>query len=155
LIVLHPPEKRQEEQYTRERINAFRGLCGSLGHTLEIGEAELKVWYFLVATVTHPVSLGIKGEELITTSDPFRELKVPSGRIVLVGGGYTAARAGSKINVLQRTGGNAATVDSDLVRWLMHKLKELGVDVRTATNVTGIDKTADAQLVQLETVQSL
>ncbi len=46
-------------------------------------------------------------------------------------------------------------LNPDLVRWLMHKLEELGVDVRTATNVTGIDKTADALLVQLETVQSL
>lgn len=87
------------------------------------------------------------------------ELKVPSGRIVLVGGGYIApelshiaARAGSKINVVQRTKRMRPRSDPDLVRWRIHKLEELGVDVRTAT---GIDKSADAPLVQLETVQSL
>jgi glutathione reductase (NADPH) len=37
--------------------------------------------------------------------------------------------------------------DPDLVGWLMEKFRELGIDVRTGTTVTRIEKTADAFLV--------
>src|SRR6266849_1050473 len=62
-----------------------------------------------------------------------------------------AARAGSRVTVLQRAERMLPAFDADLVGWLMEKFHELGIDVRTRSTAQRIEKTADGYLVDAST----
>src|SRR5260370_32761184 len=104
------------------------------------------------------VRVGMRGEEDVITRDRFLELEALPASIALVGGGYIAAefshlaaRAGSRVTVLQRAERMLPAFDADLVGWLMEKFHELGIDVRTRSTVQRIEKTADGYLVYAST----
>jgi glutathione reductase (NADPH) len=75
------------------------------------------------------------------------ELEHLPERIAMVGGGYIAAefshiaaRAGAKVNVLQRGERMLPRFDAELVGWLMQKFREIGVEVRTKNTVKSIER---------------
>jgi glutathione reductase (NADPH) len=123
-----------------------------------VGGRDLKARHVLIATGARPVPLGIPGEEFVATSDDFLELETLPPRITMVGGGYIAAefshlaaRAGAKVTVLQRGGRMLPRFDPDLVGWLMESFAALGIDVRTGTSVTRVERAADGFLVHAAT----
>jgi glutathione reductase (NADPH) len=105
--------------------------------------------YYVIATGAKPRSLGIEGEEeYVTTSDQFLELDQIPKNIVFIGGGYIsfelahiAARAGCKATILHRS--NKVLYphfDPDLVKELIQKSTELGINIQLGNEVTKITK---------------
>jgi glutathione reductase (NADPH) len=154
-----PVPHKQEQRYAEKGIDAFHGLARFTGpDTVTVEGQELKARYILLASGARPVPLHIPGEEHVITSDRFLEIDTLPASIALVGGGYIAAefshiaaRAGSRVTVLQRAERMLPAFDADLVGWLMEKFHELGIDVRTRSAVQRIEKTADGYLVDAST----
>jgi glutathione reductase (NADPH) len=150
-----PIPHKQEQHYIEKGIDAFHGLARFTGpDSLTVEGQELKTRYVLIASGARPVPLHIPGEEHVITSDRFLELDALPNRLILVGGGYIAAefshlaaRAGTRVTVLQRAERMLPAFDADLVGWLMAKYHELGIDVRTRSTVQRIEKATDGYLV--------
>ena len=145
--------RNQETEIARAGIDAFHGHCRftSANSVAVDGLGEqLKSRFILIATGARPDTLNIDGEHLLITSERFLELDTLPRHLVLVGGGYIAAefshiaaRAGARVTVLQRRERMLPAFDPDLVRWLMDKFAELGIQVRTRASVQKIEKGTD------------
>lgn len=97
------------------------------------------------------MTLGIPGEEHLIDNEGFLALESLPERIVMVGGGYIAAefshiaaRAGAQVTVLQRGDRMLTHFEPELVGWLMESFQAIGIDVRTGTEVTAIEKAGAA-----------
>jgi glutathione reductase (NADPH) len=131
-----PVSQEQEANYTRSGIDAFHGPARFTGpDTIAVNGTELKARHIQIAADARPAPLNIPAEEHVVTSERFLELDALPPRIILVGGGYIAAkfshlaaRAGAKVTVLQRAGRTLPAFVPDLVECLMEKLVELGID---------------------------
>ena len=150
-----PIPYKQEQRYADGGIDAYHGLARFTGaDTVAVEGQELRARYILLASGARPVPLRIPGEEHLITSDRFLELETLPAHIVLLGGGYIAAefshiaaRAGSRVTVLQSAERMLPTFDADLVGWLMGKFHDLGIEVQTGSTVQRVDKGADGYLV--------
>lgn len=146
-----PIPQNREEGYNKEGIAVFHGAAEFTGAAaLAIGNEELTANHIVIATGAKPMKLGIKGEEHLTASDAFLELKELPGRIIFVGGGYIsfefahiAARAGAHITILHRGSRPLEGFDSDLVAKLVDASREIGIDLRLNTAVEEIEKATD------------
>src|SRR5258706_649118 len=140
---------KHERMYAAKGIETFHGQAWFTGrNTMQVVDEVLEGRHFLIAAGAEPIGLGIPGEEHLSTSEDFLNLERLPQRMVLVGGGYIAAefshiaaRAGAKVTILQRGERMLVHFDPDLVDWLMEKFGEIGIDVRTRTQVEGIEKT--------------
>jgi glutathione reductase (NADPH) len=140
---------KHERMYASKGIETFLGRARFISQsTIKVDDEVLEGRHFLIAAGAEPVKVGIPGEEHLATSEDFLNLERLPRRIVLVGGGYIAAefshiaaRAGAKVTILQRGERMLAQFDPDLVGWLMEKFAEIGIDVRTRTEVESIEKT--------------
>lgn len=147
-----PVPDKHAQRYAEQGIDTFRGTARFTGPTtLEVGGERLEGECILIAAGAEPARLGIPGEEHLVTNEGFLDLDHLPQRIVLVGGGYIAAefshiaaRAGAKVTILQHGSRMLTPFEPELVGWLMEKYADLGVDVRTDTSVTGVEKTVDA-----------
>jgi glutathione reductase (NADPH) len=154
-----PIPHKQEQRYTDKGIDAFHGMARFTGPDVVTVDGQgLKARYILLASGARAVPLHIPGEEHVITSDRFLELDALPKHMVLVGGGYVAAefshlaaRAGTRVTVLQGAERMLPAFDADVVGWLMEKFHELGIDVRTRSTVQRIEKTADGYLVHAST----
>ncbi|ORE97023.1 pyridine nucleotide-disulfide oxidoreductase dimerization region [Aurantimonas sp. 22II-16-19i] len=143
-----PVPEKHEESYTAKDIATFYGEARFTGaNSVEVGSTILEGKHILIASGAKPVTLGIPGEEHLIDSEQFLTLEVLPERIVLVGGGYIAAefshiaaRAGAQATILQRGGRMLTHFEPELVGWLMESFETVGIDVRTGTEVTGIEK---------------
>jgi glutathione reductase (NADPH) len=143
-----PVPRRREEDFAGRGIDAFHGTARLTGpNSVAVDKLELTSRYILLATGARPVQLNIPGEELAISSTQFLELEALPAHVLFVGGGYIAAefaqlaaRAGSRITMLQRNDQILPLFDPDLVAWLMDKFNELGIDVRTRSTVQKVEK---------------
>jgi glutathione reductase (NADPH) len=149
-----PVPKRREDGFAKAGIAAFHGRARFTGPTtLQVGEETLEGRHVVIAAGEAPADLKIPGAEYLTTSDRFLELNELPRRILFIGGGYiafefahVAARAGSRVTVLQRGPRPLALFDPDLVDQLVERTRELGIDVHLGTEAMGIEKSS-AQLI--------
>src|SRR3989449_4432526 len=140
---------KHERMYVAKGIETFHGHARFTDrNTLKVDDKVLEGRHFLIAAGAEPIKLGIPGEEYLATSEDFLNLERLPQRMVLAGGGYIAAefshiagRAGARVTILQRGERMLARFDPDLVDWLMEKFGTIGIDVRTRTQVEGIEKT--------------
>lgn len=143
-----PVPTKNERRYADKGIATYKGLASFTGpNGLQVGGAELKSRHILIASGAEPMRLGIPGEEHLLTNEDFLALETLPRRIVLVGGGYIAAefshiaaRAGAQVTVLQRGQRMLPQFEPELVVWLMDAFAAAGIEVRTATTVTAIEK---------------
>jgi glutathione reductase (NADPH) len=141
------PEDR-EKKYAQAGIAMFHGRTHFVDRTrLRVGDDNLNGRFILIAAGAKPASVGISGEQYLTTSDQFLELEKLPHRIAFVGGGYisfefahVAARAGAQVSILHRRVRPLEGFDKDLVGQLVQVTRELGVDVRLNTEVRTISK---------------
>jgi glutathione reductase (NADPH) len=153
--------KKLEEAFAEQGIDAFHGIARFTGpDAISVNGRILKGNHILIASGARPVPLRFPGGEHAITSDAFMELEHLPERIVMVGGGYTAAefshiaaRAGAKVTVLQRDEQMLVKFDADLVIWLMEKFREIGIDVRTQSTVTAIESSGREYRVHAQTSQ--
>jgi glutathione reductase (NADPH) len=95
-------------------------------------------------------------------SDQFLELESLPPRVVFIGGGYISfefahlsVRAGSQVTILHRGERPLEAFDSDVVERLVHKTRELGIDVELRTEATAIESNGKQFVVTASTAQSL
>lgn len=137
---------------------AARGIAVYAGHarfrgpqTLEVAGELLRGRFIVLANGAMPRPLTIPGAEHLATSTDFLSLPGLPPRLVLLGGGYIAAefshlaaRAGSKVTILQRSQGLLTQFDPDLVGWLTDKSRALGISIHCGAQVSAIERDSGA-----------
>jgi glutathione reductase (NADPH) len=145
-----PVPADREQQFLQAGIAVFHGRARFMDKTtIQVGNDTLVARFVLIAAGGRPATLGIEGEEHLTTSDKFLELdKLPS-RIIFVGGGYVSmefahvsARSGAQVQILHRGARPLEKFDPDMVARLVKATEELGVTVRVNTAVQRIEKSS-------------
>lgn len=154
-----PIPVKHEHRYHEKGIATFHGPARFTGpNSLWVAGNELQARHILIAAGAEPMRLGILGEEHLIDNEAFMAMESLPRRIALVGGGYIAAefshiaaRAGVAVAILQRGPRILAQFEPELVGWLMDGFDAIGVDVRTSTTVTAIEKTDETFRVHAET----
>jgi len=128
-------------------------------HTVRLASGRtVTAKYILIATGATPfVPRHLPGHELaITSNEAFHLEKLPS-RIVIVGGGYIAVEfagifsgLGVETVLLYRGEQILRGFDDDLRNHLAAEMIKKGVELRTETDVTRIDRSGDGVRVTLE-----
>ncbi len=151
-----PAPHENEQAFAQAGILTRHGRAHFIDRTTVEVEGETLVGrHVVIAGGARRATLGIPGEELLTSSTEFLELERLPRRILFVGGGYiafefahVAARAGAQVRVLHRGSRPLKTFDPDLVAMLVETTKGLGVEVGLNTEVVAIERQADHLLVQ-------
>ena len=126
---------------------------------VQIDDRKLFSKYFHIATGARPATLGMPGEEYLSSSTDFLERNSTPKRIVFVGGGFIAfefahisKRAGaSEVTILQRGKNALVNFDPDLVDMQVERTRELGVNVHCEAVVSGITKENNVFIVSFST----
>jgi glutathione reductase (NADPH) len=140
--------RNKEEGFAKQGIDAFHGRARFVGKTaLQVDQQVIEGRHVVIATGARPATLGVPGEEHLTTSDRFLELEALPPRILFVGGGYisfefahVAARAGAQVTILHRGQRALEGFDPDLVDQLTERTRRLGVDIQLRHEVKAIEK---------------
>lgn len=148
------PDKR-EEQYKEAGIVMFHGWAEFVDQaTVCVDGQNLSGRYIVIATGSKPATLGITGEEYLTTSDEFLNLEQLPQRIIFVGGGYisfefahAAVRAGAQVQILHEGDRPLEHFDPDLVDQLVATSRDAGIDIQLNTAVKAIVKDGDQFIV--------
>ncbi len=154
-----PVPEQTERSFEQAGIITRHGRGHFVGRTsIQVGEDTLVGRHVVIAAGARHATLGIPGEEHLTTSTQFLELDALPRRIAFVGGGYIAfefahiaARAGAHVQVLHRGSRPLEKFDPDLVAQLVQASRELGVEVHLQTAVTAIERQGDHLLVHART----
>lgn len=154
-----PIPAAQERHDSEQGIVAFHGAARFVGpDAIQVNGAVLRGGHIVIASGARPRPLGIVGERHVTMSEQFLELDHLPARVALIGGGYIAAefsdlaaRAGSRVTVLQRAPRLLTQFDADLVGWLTQKSIDLGIDVRLNTAAEEIETYAHGLRVHAHT----
>ena len=101
---------RIEDWLAATGAETLHGRRASSAGRLEVDGRTLHGRDLVIAAGARPMTLGIEGEELLTTSDEFLELDELPPRIVFIGGGYIsfefawlARMAGAEVTILHRS----------------------------------------------------
>src|SRR5258708_2256951 len=154
-----PVPHENEQSFEEAGISAYHGRAHFVDQTsLEVDGERLVGRSVVIATGARPATLGIPGEELLTTSTQFLELDQLPRRVAFVGGGYIAfefahiaARSGAQVHVLHRGDRPLEHFDPDLVAMLAQATRELDVEIRLQTEVTAVERPADGLLIHAPT----
>lgn len=157
-----PVPENREKGFAEEEIAAFHGRARFVDQTtLQVGDDILSGRHVVIAAGARPATLGIKGEEHLTTSTQFLELEQLPKRIVFVGGGYIsfefahiAARAGAQVQILHRGARPLGGFDPDLVDLVLEATRARGIDVRVDTAVEAVEKKTGHLLVHAPTKEA-
>jgi glutathione reductase (NADPH) len=152
-----PPDR--EAGFRAAGIATYHGTARfSDAMTLRVDDDTLEARNIVIATGARPAHLNVPGEELLLSSDDFLELSDLPERVLFVGGGYIAfefahiaARAGARPIIVQRGERVLTGFDPQLVADLVDVTRTIGVEVRLATEVTGIERTGSGFRVALRT----
>ena len=152
--------ERLEQGLEKKGVTAVHGTARfTAPGIVQVGDRELHAKHFHIATGARPMTLGIPGEELLTTSTEFLELESIPSRIAFVGGGFIAfefahiaRRAGvSEVTILQRGKRPLVRFDPDLVDLQTERTRKLGIDVRCESCVEEVVKDSDELRVKFST----
>jgi glutathione reductase (NADPH) len=145
-----PVPADREQQFLQAGIAVFHGRARFTDKTtVQVGDEMLVGRFVVVAAGARPATLGVPGEEHLTTSEEFLELEELPSRIIFVGGGYismefahVSARSGAQVQILHRGARPLEKFDPDMVARLVKATEELGVTVRVNTAVQRIEKSS-------------
>jgi glutathione reductase (NADPH) len=118
-------------------------------HTLELSDGRrFSAQHILLAVGGRPVLPQVQGIEHVITSNEMFHLDALPKRMIIVGGGYIASEFAGIMNglgteVLQFYRGDQILrgFDAEAVEYVANGMRANGVDIRTNTNVTSIEKT--------------
>ncbi|WP_169981062.1 NAD(P)/FAD-dependent oxidoreductase [Microbispora sp. H10836] len=142
-----PFPRQREDGFVQAGVEPFHGRARFLDQrSIEVGQDVLDGAHLVVAVGAWPARLGIQGEHHLTRSDQFLDLQELPRRIAFIGGGYIgfefghiAARAGAAVTILHQGARPLKHFDQDLVARLLERTRDVGIDVRTGTKVTGVE----------------
>ena len=137
----------------KNKISVFNGHGSFLNkNTIEVTGADGKKTQIesaktIIATGSKPASLPgieIDKKRIISSTEALELNEIPKHLVIIGGGviglelGSVYARLGSKISVLEFTGGIISTMDTALGKELLKSLKKLGFDFYLNHKVTGV-----------------
>lgn len=157
-----PVPEQREKAFNKQGIDTYRGkVTFSSETTVTVEGTELEGDKFLIASGAIPRPLAFEGSKHLIHSDAFMALNALPETIVFVGGGYIsfefahlAARAGAKVHIIQRGDRALKHFDPELVKILLEKTSELGIDVHIGHEVNRIVREADGYTVHAKTQAS-
>ncbi|MGB7327604.1 MAG: NAD(P)/FAD-dependent oxidoreductase [Rubripirellula sp.] len=149
-----PVAQKSECSFQNDGIATFHGTAKFTSESeIAIADITLSADKFLIATGATPAPLKFTGNENITRSDEFFELKEIPDRVLFIGGGYVSmefahvvARCGTTVTVVDRNPRVLTGFDSDLVDLLMEYSRQQGIDFRTNCEVNEIQRQANGSL---------
>ncbi len=151
------PDARRE-LYETQGISYYDGTATFRdAETLKAGSALLSSEYYVIASGARPRTLGIPGEELLTTSEAFMDREVFPSSIVCVGGGYIsfefahlAAQLGASVTILHRSATVLRPFDRRVVSRLLESTRQRGIRVILNAPVIEIRSTPEGLVVVTE-----
>ena len=153
-----PVPQSMEDNLTDHGVNTLHGHARFTGPTrVEVDGTGFDAQRVLVATGARPRPLEFPGHEHLIDSTDFLDLDTLPARILFVGGGFVsfelahlAARVGSATVIVDRGPRPLTSFDPDLVELLVDRGRQVGVDVRRATTITGVEPSGRGFRVTLE-----
>ncbi len=134
-----PPPEENEQAFAQAGILARHGRAHFVDRTTVEVEGETLVGrYVVIAGGARHATLGIPGENLLTTSTQFLELERLPSRIVFVGGGYIAFEF-DRLLVHARTSAQEQAFEADMVVHAAGRVPEID-DLNL--EVAGVARTA-------------
>lgn len=132
-----PVPKSTEKELEKLGIEMYHQSPKFLGEqTLSVEGKILRANKIVIATGQIPRNLTFKGAEFLKNSDDFLRLEKLPKSMVFIGGGYIAmefahmaARAGSKITIIEHGGNILKVFDRDMVRHLRKVSEDLGIEI--------------------------
>jgi glutathione reductase (NADPH) len=129
-------------------VSLFDGRATVTGRNhVEIGGELISARHIVVATGSRPVMPDIPGIEHAISSNEALDLPKFPGRIAIVGGGYIALEfagifngLGAHVDVLYRGDQILRGFDEDVRNTLAVEMKKKGVEIRTCTEVSRLEK---------------
>tara|TARA_R110002096_G_scaffold364311_2_gene557399 strand:- start:8081 stop:9430 length:1350 start_codon:yes stop_codon:yes gene_type:complete len=151
--------ERVECNLTRNEVATYHGTARFIKEsTIDVDGRELTGRYVLIATGAEPRRLQVPGAEHLTDSTGFLELETLPERILFVGGGFIsfefahiAARAGSRVHIIDHGERPLKAFDPDLVDKLVQRTRGLGIEVVPAADLRSIERTEDGYTVVADT----
>lgn len=146
-----------EDLLTAAGAQIIRGRARLLdAHTIEVAGTRYSATNVLIATGGHPQVPDFPGRELVVTSDAMFDLDPFPRRLVVVGGGYIAcefasifAGLGAQVTQLYRGEQVLRGFDDDMRNFVADEMRKKGVDLRTRTTVSAVERAAGALRVRL------
>ncbi len=131
-------------------------------HTIEVGGELVTAEHILLATGGAPTFPDIPGiEHAISSNEAFHLDSLPE-HITIVGGGYIAVEfagifngLGRNVTQLYRSEQILRGFDRDVRDHLAVEIRKKGIDLRTDTNVTAIEKVDDGYRLSLTTGETM
>lgn len=148
--------KSNESAFRKAGIDVYHGLVSFTDkNKIKVGNDELEGKYIVIATGSTPRILNIPGEELITKSDEFLEIKKLPKEIIFTGGGYisfelahVAALAGAKVKIIHKSNEVLKRFDQDLVKMLVKEFNEIGIEIIFNSPVKSVEKKGDKLILK-------
>ncbi len=151
-----PVPENREKRLRAVGVVALHGEARFVADdTMEVGGDRFQAEHFVIAAGSEPRTLGIPGEEHVRTSTDFLDLERLPARVVFIGAGYIslefahlAHRAGAHVTVIGR-GRPLEQFDAEVVDRLAGHTRTLGIELRSRTEVTGVEAVGAAYRVHL------
>ncbi|MBC6999345.1 NAD(P)/FAD-dependent oxidoreductase [Cytophaga sp. FL35] len=116
-------------------------------NTLEVEGKKVQAQKIVIATGYEPRVLPIKGHKLLKNSDDFLDLKKLPKKLIYIGAGYIgmefahmAARAGSKVTIIDSGKRALKPFDADLVGELINYSKKIGIEFIFGAQVEKVER---------------
>jgi glutathione reductase (NADPH) len=144
-----PVPELVEQGFSELGIQTYRDRASFSGpRTVRLSDGrELTADKLVIATGAVPRPFSFPGAEHLATSEAFLELERLPERILFVGGGYisfefahAAARAGSRVEIIQRGDRCLKHFDPDLVDLLCRATHEIGISIHYHAPIFSIEK---------------
>jgi len=149
-----PVAERSEASFQEQGMATFHGAAKFVDvDRIDIDGTEISAERILIATGAKPIDLKIDGQDLLTHSDEFLNLRTLPRRVLFLGGGYVSmefahvvARCGVATTVVEKNPRVLSNFDPDLVDQLAEYSIGRGVDIKTNLDVTAIRRAGDGSL---------
>lgn len=140
-----------EKFYEKNGIRAVHGMAQFTSpDTVKIMKEKYQPEKIVIAAGATPRPLDFPGNELLTTTDDFFEMKEMPSRLVFVGGGFIAfelsqlaAIAGAQVDVVLRSDRFLRRFDPSLVECMIEASRDMGVRFHTMMPPASLKKERD------------
>jgi glutathione reductase (NADPH) len=126
-------------------------------HTIQVGDKQVTADKILIAVGGYPIKPDIPGIEHAMVSDGMFELPQQPQNILVIGAGYIGVEfacimnhLGTKVTQLVRGDKILRGFDEDIRDTIQEGMEKHGIDIRTQTEATLIEKTPEGLKVHLQ-----
>ena len=153
-----PIPQRMEHDLTVKGVTTLHGAARFVGpNEVVLDGTTYRAKKVLIASGARPRPLAFPGAEHLIDSTSFLNLESLPRRVVFLGGGFVsfefahiAARAGSSPVIIERGRRPLKQFDGDLVELLVQRGAGAGIEVRSETSVTAVERAGTGYRVGIE-----